>query len=120
MAEHNELGKKGEEIAQVYLAEKGYKILAKNWRYLQDEIDIVALHNNQIVFIEVKTRATNYFGEPEEAVSKNKQKYMIRAADAFITNKNRCEEARFDIISVLVHGEKWQITHFEDAFYPTL
>jgi putative endonuclease len=120
MAEHNELGKKGEEIAQDYLARKGFKFLAKNWRYFRDEIDIVALYMGKIVFVEVKTRTTNMFGEPEEAVSKKKQKFLVRAADAYIQQNNRLEDARFDIVSVLLEEEKFHITHIEDAFYPTL
>jgi putative endonuclease len=120
MAEHNELGKKGEEMAREFLIRKGFKVLATNWRYLKDEIDIIAMHNSQLVIVEVKTRRTNAFGEPEEAVTKNKQKFLVRAANAFVEQKALENEVRFDIISVIVCGKKWQITHIEDAFYPTL
>jgi putative endonuclease len=120
MAEHNELGIMGEKIAQKFLLKKGYKIVATNWRYLKDEIDIIAFHDKYIVIVEVKTRSTNAFGEPEEAVSKKKRKFLVRAADAYIQQKNIENEARFDIISVIVEGNKWEIAHIEDAFYPTL
>ena len=120
MAEHNELGKKGEEMAQQFLSRKGYKIIATNWRYLKDEIDIIAHHDSFLVIVEVKTRRTNVFGEPEEAVSKKKQKFLVRAADAYVQQKNIEEEVRFDIVSVIVCGTHWQINHIEDAFYPTL
>ena len=120
MAEHNEFGKKGEEMAREYLVRKGYKVIATNWRYLKDEVDIVAEHNSQLVIVEVKTRRTNDFGEPEEAVTKKKQKFLIRAANAFVEQKELESEVRFDIVSVIVCDKKWQITHIEDAFYPTL
>jgi len=120
MAEHNELGKKGEEMAQKYLLKKGYKIVATNWRYIKDEIDIIANHDNFLVIVEVKTRRNDVFGEPEEAVTKKKQKFLVRAADAYVQQKNIQQEVRFDIVSVIVCGTKWQITHIEDAFYPTL
>jgi len=120
MAEHNELGKKGEEMAQEFLLRKKYKILATNWRYIKDEIDIIAMHKSQLVIVEVKTRRTNAFGEPEEAVTKKKQKFLVRAANAFVEQKELDNEVRFDIVSVIVCGQKWQIMHIEDAFYPTL
>ena len=114
MAEHNELGKMGEEMAQEFLLRKKYKILATNWRYLKDEIDIIAMHNSQLVIVEVKTRRTNAFGEPEEAVTKKKQKFLVRAANAFVEQKAIENEVRFDIVSVIVCSDKWQITHIED------
>lgn len=120
MAEHNEFGKKGEEMAQKHLRAKGYKIIATNWRFGKDEIDIVARFDSFIVIIEVKTRSTNVFGEPEEAVSKKKQKFLIRAADAYIAQNNVDVEVRFDIISIVVTGSRWEINHIEDAFYPTI
>ena len=120
MAEHNDVGKFGEEMAQNHLLAKGYKIIAKNWRFGKDEIDIVAKHNNFLVIVEVKTRSTDFFGDPEEAVTKKKQKFLVRAADAYINNNKIAEEVRFDIISIVVTGSHWEINHIEDAFYPTI
>jgi putative endonuclease len=120
MAEHNELGKKGEEMARQYLVNKGYTILETNKRFGNYEVDIIALHGKFLVIAEVKTRCTSTFGEPEEFVTKQKQKFLIRAAGTYIQQKNREEEVRFDIISVLVSGTRWQVNHIEDAFYPTL
>ena len=120
MAEFHELGKTGEELAAEYLKHKGYKILETNWRKGQLEIDIVALKDETLVVAEVKTRSTNYFGEPEEFVTKAKQKNLIRAANGYIHEKNMDLETRFDILSVLVKGSQYQIFHIEDAFYPTL
>lgn len=120
MAEHNELGKQGEEIARQYLSDKGYKILQCNWRFGSDEIDIIAQKNDMLVIVEVKTRQTNFFGEPEEAVTKSKQKFLIRATDMYIKQRNIDMETRFDIVSVVISYGQVMINHIEDAFYPTL
>jgi putative endonuclease len=120
MAEHNEFGKKGEDIAADYLQKKGYKILERNWVSGKNEIDIIAREGKFIVVVEVKTRHSNYAGEPETAVTHDKQKSLIRAANSYIRKMNLYEEVRFDIISILVVKGKEQINHIEDAFYPTL
>jgi putative endonuclease len=120
MAEHNDLGKKGEELAVGYLEKKGYLILEKNWRQWRNEIDIIAMDGKFLVVIEVKTRQSNFFGEPETAVTRDKQKTLIRAANAYVRYKNIQSEVRFDIVSVLIAKSSEQIHHIEDAFYPTL
>jgi putative endonuclease len=120
MAEHNELGASGEKAAENFLKEKGYQILATNWRFGSDEIDIIAKHNHFLVIVEVKTRSTNAFGEPEIAVTKQKQKFLIRAAQNYIQQKNIDEECRFDIIAIVSKNGKNSIHHIEDAFYPGL
>jgi putative endonuclease len=117
MAEHNELGTKGEERASDFLQKKGYRILASNWRNNHHEIDIVARYNNTLVVAEVKTRTGRIFGEPEEFVLKQKQKNLIRAANAYLVRNNLDIEVRFDIISIVVEKEdKFVINHIEDAF----
>lgn len=120
MAEHNDLGKMGEDEACAYLAGKGFNILERNWRHLKDEVDIIAVNDEYLVIAEVKTRRTLYFGEPQIFVTKKKQSFMIRAANAYIEKNNIDLETRFDILSVIISGEKVSIKHIEDAFYPTL
>lgn len=120
MAEHNDTGKTGEELAVKYLKEKGYEILETNWRFKNLEADIISQKKNILVITEVKTRRTNYFGEPEEFVDKKKQKNLIKTANAYIELKEMDAEVRFDIISVLMKGEQVLIYQIEDAFYPTL
>ena len=120
MAEHNELGALGERLAVEYLTEKGYEILATNWRSGQLEIDIIAKNKDFIIVAEVKTRSTNVFGEPEEFVNKQKQKLLIKAAEAYVIKMNLDTEVRFDIISVLVNKGKHQVNHIIDAFYARL
>ena len=120
MAEHNELGKKGEEIALQHLKKNQYTILETNWRYGKDEIDIIAKQDEMLVIVEVKTRSSNYLVEPEFAVTKKKQGFLIRATNAYIDKKDVELECRFDIISIIVYSDKTNLEHIEDAFYPTL
>ena len=120
MAEHNELGMSGEDHAYDYLEKKGFNILEKNWFHNKDEIDIIAIHNNFLVIVEVKTRSTLYFGEPQIFVNKKKQAFLIRAANAYILQKDIHLETRFDIVSVVLSNDRISIKHIEDAFYPTL
>jgi putative endonuclease len=112
------IGDKGEEIASQYLANKGYRILSRNWQFLHRELDIVAMQNKTLVFVEVKTRAANFVVSPAEAVSKRKQKLLVEAADLYIKRNNLDFEARFDIVSIVNQGEKFIIEHIENAFYP--
>jgi putative endonuclease len=120
MAEFHELGKRGEELAISYFKGKGYEILETNWRKGSLEVDIIARTGQILIITEVKTRSTNYFGEPEEFVTRAKQKNLIKAANSYILQNNLDVEARFDIISVLFKGNSHKINHIEDAFYPTL
>ena len=113
---HIKVGKEGEKLAANYLIENGFEVIKKNYRYSRFEIDIIAKKEKTLVFVEVKTRATNYFGEPEEAVSEKQAKQIIEAAENFILETSWEGDIRFDIISVLKRGNI-QITHFEDAFY---
>jgi putative endonuclease len=118
MAEHNRLGKKGENEAVEMLTREGYEILHRNWRYKSYEIDIVAKDENDLVIIEVKTRSTDYYGKPEEAVNLAKQKFLIRSTEALIRKYDYDLNVRYDIISVIVKGNNIKIDHIKDAFYP--
>lgn len=118
MADHNELGAKGEALALEYLKKKNYIIRETNWRFAKDEIDIVAEDKGMLVIAEVKTRSSNYLVEPEIAVTKKKQQFLIRAANAYIEEFDWDKEVRFDIISVVVYPNKHEIEHIDDAFYP--
>lgn len=120
ISSHVELGKKGEDIAARYLVGKGYKILHRNWRYLHKELDIVATQNKYLVVVEVKTRLSDYWEEPKEAVRRKKQKNIIEAADEYVTRYNINLDVRFDIISILISNGKVEVEHIEDAFYPIL
>lgn len=118
MADHNDFGKLAEELAENFLVEKNYKILAKNYRYLKAEIDIIAQFENQIVIVEVKARATDAFMLPQEAINKKKIRLIVSAANEFLETNNIELETRFDVISVLPKEKgKLEITHIENAFY---
>lgn len=119
MAEHNELGKKGEALSVDYLTQKGYDILSTNYRFKHLEIDIIAKYKNQIIFVEVKTRQSSYLAGPEETVTKSKQKLIIKAANQYILENDIDEDSRFDIISIILNDKTKSIEHLEDAFYPT-
>ncbi len=118
MAKHNELGKKGEEIAIQYLTEKGYEILERNWRNRHKEVDIIAKDGEDLVIVEVKTRRSSDYGDPFIAVSRQKQAYLIAAANAFIFSHNLDCNTRFDIISIVHNNGNSEIEHIEDAFLP--
>lgn len=120
MAEFHETGKQGEAIALNHLRQNGYTILETNWQSGHKEIDIIAQKDDQLVIVEVKARKTAFFGEPEEFVTKSKQKMLIAAANHYLLKKNLDLEVRFDIISVLFKGDNYRVNHIEDAFYPTL
>jgi putative endonuclease len=120
MAEHNEKGKSGELAAKRFLEEKGYEILECNWRHKQYEIDIIAKSEGIIIAVEVKTRSGIDFGTPESFVNKQKQSALIKGINQYVEVNNLDNEIRFDIISIVMKGEKISIYHIEDAFYPSL
>jgi len=120
MAKHNELGKRGELIARKFLETEGFEIIETNWRHEKDEIDIIAKDDDEIVIVEVKTRSTNYFGDPSEAVGKAKEEFIIRAAEAYIEIHDLNMDMRFDIISIITNSNVEIIEHIKDAFYPEL
>ena len=120
MSKSNDLGRKGETLAAEYLAAKGFRILARNFRAGKAEIDIIALDKGILVIAEVKTRNTHYFGEPEEWVTPAKQKLLIKAANSYIKYRGFKGEARFDVVSVVTDEKGTEITHIADAFYPTM
>jgi len=116
MATHNELGKKGEIIAQEYLIEQGYHILKTNWRFGKAEIDIIAKKEDLIVVIEVKTRSSEHYGKPEIFVNKKKMKLLLEAINHYVEENNYENEIRFDIISIIINQYRKDIEHIENAF----
>ena len=118
MAKHNVIGKEGEETAADYLKAQGYQILEINWRFGRAEIDIIAKIGNEYVFVEVKTRSSDYFGYPEEAIDKKKIALMGQAAQQFRLEKEDGLDIRFDLISLVMGNDKREIIHIEDAFFP--
>jgi len=120
MAEHNQTGQEGEQIAKEYLQKKGYQILDINWKFRSLEIDIIASDKTDLVICEVKTRSGIMVNSPVAAVDKQKQKFLIQAADAYVRKNNINLDVRFDIVSIMQKNNQTQIEHLEKAFYPLL
>jgi len=116
MADHNELGKIGEELAEKHLLKIGYRILQRNWHFGHDELDIIARDGDWLVIVEVKTRTTDLFGEPEMEVKPAKQRAIVRTAEAYIHLADFKGETRFDVIGILLGGGKVVLNHIKDAF----
>ena len=118
MAEHNVLGKEGEDAACAFLESKGYSILDRNWRWRKLELDIIAEYKGTLVVVEVKTRRNEDFGSPEQAVDNAKIRRIVQATDVYL--KKFCIDlpVRFDIISVTGIIPPFQIEHIEEAFFP--
>ncbi|GGX12365.1 YraN family protein [Aquimarina muelleri] len=117
MAEHNVLGKKGEKLAIDFLVDKGYDILEKNYRYLKSEIDIIAQKDAIVVAVEVKTRSTPEFGNPQDFVKPKQIQSLVKAINNYVVDKDLDVEVRFDIIAIIKNKSGTRIEHLEDAFY---
>lgn len=120
MAIHNQLGKKGEEEAALYLERKGYHILHRNWHSGKKELDIVAEHHNELVVVEVKTRRNKLYGQPEEAVNNRKIRHIVSSTDAYVKKFAIDLPIRFDIITLVGEEAPFSIEHIEQAFYPPI
>lgn len=116
MAEHNKLGKKGEELAAEYLMLKEYEILERNYRFQKAEIDIIARRNNTLIVAEIKTRSTPEFGNPQDFVRPKQIKQMLKAINHYIEEEDLDLEVRFDIIAIIRNKAGTRIEHIQDAF----
>ncbi|MBP2833169.1 YraN family protein [Aquimarina sp. U1-2] len=117
MADHHLLGKKGEQLAADFLTDKGYDILEKNYRYLKSEIDIIARQGETIVVVEVKTRSTPDFGNPQDFVKPKQIQLLLKAINQYVKNRDLDVEIRFDIVAIIKNARGTTIEHLEDAFY---
>ncbi|MEN9918110.1 MAG: hypothetical protein RL662_546 [Bacteroidota bacterium] len=120
MAKHNDLGKQGEDLAVQHLLQKACCIVERNAKYGKCEIDIIAATSEYLLFVEVKTRSTLQWGNPEEAVSATKIRRMVEAADAYLDVHDTEKPVRFDVIAIVIKDAVVEITHIEDAFYAPL
>jgi putative endonuclease len=121
MSKAYDLGKMGEQLATEHLRKRGYSILARNYSIAaKAEVDIVASKDDHIVFVEVKTRETEYLNDPALMVPMKKQRQIIKAADEYVKEKEIDLPWRFDIISIVFNSKVTKLEHIEDAFYPTV
>ena len=109
-------GKEGENLAAEFLRNKGFAIVARNYRYKHAEIDLIVKKDDFIVFVEVKTRSYSFYGEPEAFVDSRKAATVLRAAEQYTYDNKYEGNIRFDIVSVKT-GSKPEVVHFEDAFH---
>lgn len=117
MAEHNDLGKLGEELAVDFLQQNGYEILETNWVFQKAEIDIIAQKENVLAVVEVKTRSSIEFGLPQDFVKPKKIQLLVKAVNEYVISNDLDVEVRFDIIAISKEEKEFKIEHIEDAFY---
>ena len=117
MAEHNDLGKLGEELAADFLQKNGYEILETNWVFQKAEIDILAQKENILAVVEVKTRSSIDFGLPQDFVKPKKIQLLVKAVNEYVIANDLDVEVRFDIIAIHKDTKDFSIEHIEEAFY---
>ena len=117
MPSRSELGRRGEDLAAAFLERRGWRVLARNVRSREGEIDIVAARGGVVAFVEVKTRRTTAFGTPAEAVTVRKRLRIRGLAAAYLAGSVAgAREVRFDVVEVLCRRDGTQINHIEAAF----
>ncbi|WP_284650878.1 YraN family protein [Flavobacterium terrisoli] len=117
MAEHNELGKLGEELAVDFLQQNSYTVLETNWTFQKAEIDIIAQKENTLAIVEVKTRSSIEFGLPQDFVKPRKIQLLVKAVNEYVISNDLDVTVRFDIIAIFKDEGNYRIEHIEDAFY---
>lgn len=122
MSTTNDIGDHGEELAASFLDHAGYRVLARNYRFERNEVDLVCRDRegeDEIVFVEVKTRTGTEFGPPEASVTAEKQASLVKVARGYL-HENDLEgaPARFDVVGVLLSEGEPQIEHYRNAFWP--
>jgi len=111
------LGKSGEELAVGFLRDNGYRIIARNYKTKLGEIDIIARQKDTVCFIEVKTRHSDRFGFPQEAILKTKQRQISKVALEFLKSNNLLDKsARFDVVSVIFAEDNPKLDLIKNAF----
>lgn len=117
MAEHNELGKLGEELAIAFLQQNGYEILETNWTFQKAEVDIIAQKSNILAVVEVKTRSSIDFGLPQDFVKPKKIQLLVKAVNEYVVAHNLDVDVRFDIIAIHKKNNEFEIEHLTEAFF---
>lgn len=117
MAAHNDLGEIGETMAAEHLLKNGYKILERNYRYLKAEVDIIAQIGNTLCAVEVKTRSTPDFGNPQDFVKPKQIQLLVKAIDHYVSSKDLDVEVRFDIVAIIKNKSGTRLEHLKNAFY---
>lgn len=117
MDQRSVLGRSGEDAAVSLYENLGFEIVARNYRCASGEIDVIATDGDVLVFCEVKTRRTAYWGEPSEAVGFKKQQRLRRLAAGWLSEKGGCRlPVRFDVVSILAGDDGLKVEHIPHAF----
>lgn len=111
-----EMGAFGESYALGYLRKKGYQVIQINYRFKRNEVDIICKDGEQFVFVEVKARQTAEIGEPWRAVTKTKQRQIIKCAHNYLVENDIDKDSRFDVISIVHNNYGTRLEHIDDAF----
>lgn len=117
MADHNDLGQLGEDLAVDFLQKNGYEILDRNWRFQKAEVDIIAQKGVILAVVEVKTRSSLEFGLPQDFVKPKKIQLLVKAINEYVVRKDLEVTVRFDILAIHYTENKIDIEHIEEAFY---
>ncbi|MEM8999506.1 MAG: YraN family protein [Bacteroidota bacterium] len=117
MGIHNEFGKQGEQLAVDFLIQTGYEILQRNYRCQKAEVDVIAKKSDVLAIVEVKSRHSDFLENIAETVNQKKRQLLVMAANQYVIDNDLDIEIRFDIITVLKRGEKYEVTHLKEAFY---
>jgi len=117
MAQHNDLGNKGEQLASDFLVKNGYEIVERNYRFEKAEVDIIAKQHNTLAIVEVKTRSSSHFGNPQDFVKPKQIQRLVKAVDNYVTTHALDVDVRFDIIAIIKVEKHYKIEHLKDAFY---
>ena len=104
MAIHNDIGKKGEELADSFLKRNGYTVLYRNWRFMKFEIDIIAIKDGKPHFVEVKCRTSDSYGLPEESVTPKKSRHIFKAVNEFMYQHPEYTNLQIDILTIILHN----------------
>ncbi len=110
-------GKEAEDMAADFLAQQGYEIIERNYRYKRSEIDLIVKRDNWLIFVEVKMRSSDAFGYPEEFVDYKKAKNIVYGAEQYTYDNNYNGNVRYDVVAISIKNGEPDIRHFEDAFY---
>lgn len=117
MSDKIKKGKEGEDMAARFMMDKGYEIIARNYRYRRSEIDLIVKKDNWLIFVEVKLRSSDQYGYPEDFVDYKKAKNIIDGAEQYTFDNNWQGNVRYDIVSIRLLKDKTEIIQIEDAFY---
>ena len=116
MAQHNDTGHAGEKLAASWLADKGFTIREVNWRYSHLEVDIIAVKGDTLHFIEVKTRSSTLFGNPEESITRKKMQNLKDAAERYQMIHKGWKWIQFDVLAILYKPGKVEYWFNQDVY----